>query len=97
KDQPPLLWGSMCYDPVNKKVLLFGGGNVLTERGDPGTWTYDPASNTWTELKFKNAVLDGPRQQCEKARAMSTDLAQAIRARYFRAELPEQTKIDHSR
>jgi hypothetical protein len=47
-----LLWGSMCYVPHIRKVLLFGGGNVQTGRGDPGTWTYDPAANVWEELKL---------------------------------------------
>jgi hypothetical protein len=47
-----LFWSSMCYLPHLKKVLLFGGGNVRTERGDPGTWTYDPAANAWEELKL---------------------------------------------
>jgi hypothetical protein len=47
-----LLWGAMCYVPHLKKVLLFGGGNVETDRGDPGTWTYDPATNVWEEIKL---------------------------------------------
>ncbi len=47
-----LLWSSMCYDCGNKRFVLFGGGNIQTERGDPGTWTYTPASNTWTQLKI---------------------------------------------
>jgi hypothetical protein len=94
KDKPPLLWGSMCYDPVNKKVLLFGGGNVMTERGDPGTWTYDPASNTWSRLQFKSAALDGLRKQCEKVHARSKGLAQAVRARHFHAELPEHQEVN---
>ena len=47
-----LLWGSLCYDEANKNVVLFGGGNAETERGDPGTWTYTPATNTWTQLKL---------------------------------------------
>jgi Galactose oxidase, central domain len=47
-----LLWGSICYDEARKQVVLFGGGNAQTERGDPGTWTYSPATNTWTELKL---------------------------------------------
>jgi len=49
----PLLWSSMCYDAERKRFVLFGGGNVQTERGDPGTWTFDPATKTWTELKLE--------------------------------------------
>jgi hypothetical protein len=48
-----LYWSSMCYLPPIKKVLLFGGGNVWTERGDPGTWTYDPAANVWEQLRLE--------------------------------------------
>jgi hypothetical protein len=47
-----LLWGSMCYDRHNRRFVLFGGGNVQTERGDPGTWTYTPATNVWERLKL---------------------------------------------
>ena len=47
-----LLWSSMRYDRHNRRFILFGGGNIQTERGDPGTWTYTPASNTWTQLKL---------------------------------------------
>jgi hypothetical protein len=49
----PLLWSSMCYDVERKRFVLFGGGNVQTERGDPGTWTFDPAAKAWTELKLE--------------------------------------------
>jgi hypothetical protein len=35
-----------------KKLLLFGGGNVETERGDPGARTYDPVANVWEELEL---------------------------------------------
>jgi hypothetical protein len=47
-----LFWGAMCYVAHLKKIVLFGGGNVETERGDPGTWTYDPAANAWEQLKL---------------------------------------------
>ncbi len=47
-----LLWSSMCYDQHNKQFVLFGGGNMRTERGDPGTWLYSLAANTWTQLKL---------------------------------------------
>lgn len=44
-----LLWSSMCYDRSARWFVLFGGGNVQTERGDPGTWTYAPARNQWRQ------------------------------------------------
>jgi hypothetical protein len=46
-----LLWSSMCYDPGAKALVLFGGGNIQTERGDPGTWTFEPRPRLWTQLK----------------------------------------------
>jgi len=45
-----LLWSSICYHQAERRFVLFGGGNVQTERGDPGTWTYSPASNEWSQL-----------------------------------------------
>jgi len=47
-----LLWSSMCYDQLAKKFILFGGGNIQSERGDPGTWTYSPSENRWEQLKL---------------------------------------------
>jgi hypothetical protein len=47
-----LLWSSMAYDRHNKQFILFGGGNVQSKRGDPGTWTYSPSKNAWTQLKL---------------------------------------------
>ncbi len=52
-----LLWSSMVYDAHNKQLVLFGGGNVQSDRGDPGTWTYSPAKNVWTQLQLKEQPL----------------------------------------
>lgn len=49
-----LLWSSICYHAGEQKFVLFGGGNVPTERGDPGTWTYHPATNEWSQLDIAN-------------------------------------------
>jgi hypothetical protein len=54
-----LWWGSMCYDPVNKEIVLFGGGGVDMENGTPGTWTLDPSSGEWSRLNL--SVEPGPR------------------------------------
>ena len=39
---------SVVYDPVAKKMILFGGAGQNGLLND--TWAYDPAANTWTEL-----------------------------------------------
>lgn len=46
----PLIWGAMCYDPVNQEVLLFGGGGVDAENGNVGTWVFKPSNNAWSRL-----------------------------------------------
>jgi hypothetical protein len=40
---------TMTYDPVTRRMILFGGRNASRRLND--TWAYDPAANTWTELK----------------------------------------------
>jgi N-acetylneuraminic acid mutarotase len=40
---------SLVYDPVSKKMILFGGYDGSTEYND--TWAYDPAAGTWKDLK----------------------------------------------
>jgi hypothetical protein len=49
-----LFWGSICYDETREQVVLFGGGNADTQRGDPGTWIYTPATNAWHECKLEH-------------------------------------------
>lgn len=49
-----MFWGSICYDAARKQVVLFGGGNTDTERGDPGTWIYSPSTNEWKQLELKS-------------------------------------------
>ena len=43
----------MCYDQHTRQFVLFGGGNVQSERGDPGTWIFTPATNTWERLNVE--------------------------------------------
>jgi hypothetical protein len=49
-----LLWSSMCYDRDAKAFVLFGGGNIQTQRGDPGTWTFAPEPRLWSQVKAAN-------------------------------------------
>jgi hypothetical protein len=88
-----LLWGSMCYDRLNKKMFLFGGGNITSERGDLGTWTYDPAANVWQELKFESKAIGKPGARAAELAGEAKRLAELLRARYYRAELAEHKKV----
>jgi hypothetical protein len=40
-------WASLCYDPANDQVLLFGGGLGTNPGGGAPTWIYDCAVNVW--------------------------------------------------
>ena len=52
--QPPamLLWSSLCYDPVNRQAILFGGGGIDSPDGRPHTWAMDAATDTWRKLEL---------------------------------------------
>ncbi len=45
---------SLVYDSDSKKMLLFGGYDGSVQYAD--TWSYDPATNVWTELKPSGAL-----------------------------------------
>ncbi len=54
-NQPPagLVWASLCYDPVNRRAVLFGGGGIDAPDGRPHTWTFDVTSDTWRRLELE--------------------------------------------
>jgi N-acetylneuraminic acid mutarotase len=39
----------MTYDPVSRRIILFGGTDATGDRDD--LWAYDPGTDVWTELK----------------------------------------------
>jgi hypothetical protein len=63
-------YGAMVYDPLSKRILMFGGVKGLYDAADiPEVWAYEPANNRWQEqgkLGPKvviSAVLDGESQR----------------------------------
>jgi N-acetylneuraminic acid mutarotase len=54
---PPRAVPGMAYDPVHYKMILFGGRSGFPPAGDSmgDCWSYDPASNTWTNLNPASA------------------------------------------
>ncbi len=57
---PPARIGhSMVYDPVARRVMMFGGSaQAGAAFGD--TWAYDAGANSWTELQPKGQVTHRP-------------------------------------
>jgi hypothetical protein len=53
---PPVVGGSLAYDPVHDEIILFGGGHIAEKasdgsvRGYTGTWVYRIKENDWTQL-----------------------------------------------
>jgi hypothetical protein len=54
---PPVVGGSLAYDPVNNEMVLFGGGHVAEKAPDgrlvgyTGTWVYRFADKDWHLLQ----------------------------------------------
>jgi N-acetylneuraminic acid mutarotase len=54
---PAARWGhSLVFDSRTGKTILFGGWGAEARIDLNDTWAYDPASNTWTDLKPAGAV-----------------------------------------
>jgi N-acetylneuraminic acid mutarotase len=49
---------AMAYDAGTGRMILFGGTMASTAKELNDTWAYDPAANTWTDLKPAGAVPD---------------------------------------
>lgn len=53
---PPVLGGSLEYDPIHDEIVLFGGGHIAEKdadgvvRGYTGTWVYSVRDNDWRML-----------------------------------------------
>jgi hypothetical protein len=55
---PPVLGGSLAYDPIHDEVVLFGGGHVAEPdpngklAGYTGTWVYSFQERDWHQLQL---------------------------------------------
>ena len=85
------IWGSMCYDPVNKEILHAGGGSGSAELS---TWAYSIAKNEWRQLEFKPGVLQGLFDGAKKSRWQAKTLLGRCSSRHQAAETPDEAKVD---
>ena len=64
---------SLAYDPMSKTMILFGGFDGRLQYND--TWAYDPAANTWKDLKPKG---DLPPARDSQALAYDSDAKRLV-------------------
>lgn len=58
---PPAAAHAMVYDPVNKRVILFGGVDPTGIHLDNDAWAYNVEANSWTNLNLNPADSPSPR------------------------------------
>ena len=85
------IWGSLCYDPVNKEILHAGGDGGTA---DTSTWVYSLEKNEWRKLDFGSAKF---KELFGKARDLcwqSKDLVGRCASRHAVAETAAEAKVD---
>ena len=65
---PPVLGGSLAYDPLHDEMVLFGGGHVAEKIGDAvrgytGTWIYRSREHDWVQLP---SAAQPPPRMCSR-------------------------------
>ena len=88
-----LRWGSMCYDPVNKEVVLFGGAHKEPQAGGQ-TWLFSTGTRAWRKLVMKDAPLDPLRDRIGRLRSDVRTWMAAARNRHHKAEGADAAKTD---
>jgi Galactose oxidase, central domain len=88
-----LRWSSLCYDPLNKEVLLFGG-NCAQPGGSTGTMIYNLAKNEWKRLDFSRLSLAAAHTECDKLRRSARELEGRLRSRWHLGETSAEAKED---
>jgi hypothetical protein len=97
KAKPPLacdglVMGTLCYDPVGDRAVLFGGCFALNPWGGAKTWLYDCAKNEWRRAEVEPARQIQVRRAVTDAYERTKGVAYA--ARYVeRYDAPTQKRI----
>jgi len=67
-------WPAMVYDPVDRRMMLFGGVGLDGYLRD--AWAYDPAANTWTKLAGNGSTPHGGAPITTTSTAFTTTVRQ---------------------
>ncbi len=85
------IWGSMCYDPVNKEILHSGGDGGSAAIG---TWVYSIASNEWRKLEFGSPQRSELTAKAKDLRWQAKTLLGACCNRFAVSETEAESKAD---
>lgn len=85
------VWGSMCYDPLNKEILHTGGDGGSA---DVATWAYSIARNEWRRLEFGTPEQRDLHAKAKTLRWQAKALLGAACNRFAITETNQEAKAD---
>ena len=85
------IWGSMCYDPVNKEILHSGGDGSST---NICTWAYSIEKNEWRKLEFGSDKLKALAEPAKQLRWQAKALLGACCNRFAIIETEAEAKAE---
>ena len=88
---PYRVWGAMAYDPVNKEVLLVGGGSGSAA---PSTLAYDVEKGAWRALAFGSAAMKALHAEAGALCWQAKALLGAVCNRFAVTETESEAKAD---
>ncbi len=91
---PHRVWGAMAYDPVNREVLLIGGGSGSDA---PSTLAYSAEKNEWRALAFGSAEMEALHEKAKVLRWRAKALVGAAANRFDLTETEEEAKADFTK
>lgn len=87
-----MVWGNMCYDPINKEVLSIGGASE-EKGGTPGTYVFSIAEQAWKKVDPGSKELKLLYEKAAALRHQCWALVSACRGRFFVAESASEAKV----
>lgn len=84
------LWGSMCYDPINKEIFHAGGDGGSA---DIRTWVYSIDKNEWRSLDFGSDEFKALWGKAKELRWQAKTLLGRCASRHAVAETEEEAKV----
>jgi RNA polymerase sigma factor (sigma-70 family) len=85
------IWGSICYDPVNKEIVHAGGGSGSAETS---TWVYSLEKNEWRELPMGSEPFKKLWEESKKLRWEAKKLLGRCSSRHQVAETAGEAEVD---